>query len=65
MDSMELSITTMNKKQSILLGLFFLIVVLGMSFVASARSRQARAAAIHAMQEQQRLKDQNPTSPAR
>ena len=55
-------ITTMKPKQAILLGIFFVVTVGGMMFVASARSKQAlaqeeqaRAAAMQAQQEQKRL----------
>ena len=60
------SITTMKAKQAILLGIFFVVTVGGMWFVANAQSRQAisqaeqaRAAAVHARQEQQRVTREN------
>ena len=52
----------MKTKQAILLGIFFVVVVTGMTFVANVRSQQARAqaeqaraAALQATQEHQRL----------
>jgi hypothetical protein len=56
------SFTTMKAKQAILLGTFFIVIAGGMFVVARTRQSQAlaqeeraRAAALHAQQEHQRL----------